>query len=69
MKKPRSLNYIPHNKYTHIDTNRGEEWDSYLENLSRTVSKACEKFFESRGIVAFSSFTNARHPLPPSPSA
>jgi len=50
MKKPRSINYVPHNKFVHIDTSNGEDWDSYMENLSLTVSKACDKFFEKRGI-------------------
>lgn len=67
MKKPRSLNYIPHNKWQHIDTNKGEEWDSYLENLSKTVSRACEKFFASRGIVSISFTQTRRPPLEPTP--
>lgn len=49
------VNYVPHNKYIHIDT-KGDDNEDYLINLSRTVSVACDKFFEKRGILTINPF-------------
>ncbi len=49
-------NYVPHNKFIHIDT-KGDNYENYLRNLSNTVSVACDKFFERRGIVSVNPFT------------
>jgi hypothetical protein len=56
MKKGRKfVNYIPHNKYIHIDT-KGDDYEDYLINLSNTVSAACDKFFAKRGIFPINPF-------------
>jgi hypothetical protein len=49
------VNYVPHNKYVHIDT-KGDDNEDYLINLSRTVSVACDKFFARRGILTINPF-------------
>ena len=56
MRKGRKfVNYVPHNKYIHIDT-KGDDCEDYLINLSRTVSVACDKFFSKRGIFPVNPF-------------
>ena len=49
------VNYVPHNKFIHIDT-KGDDYEDYLKNLSHTVSVACDKFFEKRGIFTINPF-------------
>lgn len=49
------VNYVPHNKFVHIDT-KGDDYEDYLTNLSHTVSVACDKFFAKRGIFAINPF-------------
>jgi hypothetical protein len=51
------VNYIPHNKFIHIDT-KGDDYEDYLINLSNTVSLACDKFFAKRGIFPVNPFMN-----------
>jgi hypothetical protein len=56
MRKGRKfVNYVPHNKYLHIDT-KGDDYEDYLINLSHTVSVACDKFFAKRGIITINPF-------------
>lgn len=56
MRKGRKfVNYVPHNKYVHIET-KGDDSEDYLINLSRTVSVACDKFFSKRGIFTINPF-------------
>jgi hypothetical protein len=56
MRKGRTfVNYVPHNKYLHIDT-KGDDYEDYLTNLSHTVSVACDKFFAKRGILTINPF-------------
>ena len=43
-------NYVPHNAVVHRDTTNGEGWDDYLENLSKSVGKACDKWLEAKGL-------------------
>ena len=50
-KRPR--NYTPHNKWQHRDTAKGEDWEAYLLNLSRTVGAACDKWLSARGIHSY----------------
>lgn len=50
-KGKRPINYVPHNKWQHRDTSHGEDWEAYVENLSRVVGAACDRFFQKRGIV------------------
>ena len=49
------VNYVPHNKFVHIDT-KGDDYEDYLTNLSHTVSVACDKFFAKRGIFTINPF-------------
>jgi hypothetical protein len=47
----KSINYVPHNQFRHIETRRtDEDWEDYLLNLSEIVSTACDKWLASRGI-------------------
>jgi hypothetical protein len=56
MRKGRKfVNYVPHNKYLHIDT-KGDDFEDYLINLSHPVSAACDKFFAKRGIFPINPF-------------
>lgn len=56
MRKGRKfVNYVPHNKYLHIDT-KGDDYEDYLINLSNTVSEACDRFFAKRGIFPVNPF-------------
>ena len=52
-KKSVNINYVPHNEYRHVETRRTEEdYEEYLENLSRVVSVACDKWLRSKGLSA-----------------
>jgi hypothetical protein len=53
------INYVPHNKYIHIATKREDNWDTYLANLSSTVNRACDRFFDKRGIERNHQFVNS----------
>jgi hypothetical protein len=47
-RNPKFRNYVPHSKWGEVRKFDGD--DAYLENLSRTVTEACNRFFKSRGI-------------------
>jgi len=50
-KMPAHKNYVPHNEILHIETRRSQDdWDDYLNNLSKIVGEACDKWLASRGI-------------------
>ena len=57
MKGKRLVNYIPHNKFVHVNT-KGDDYEDYLINLSNTVTVACDKFFERRGIISVNPFAS-----------
>jgi hypothetical protein len=48
--KGRNINYVPWNEYRKHEWAE-EDWESYMHDLSITVSRACDKFFESRGMT------------------
>lgn len=57
----RHLNHVPWNNIEHIDTRKQEEdFEDYLSNLSRTVSRACEEFFKKRGMVVSYQFPETK---------
>ena len=48
---PKNRNFVPHNEHRHIETRRtDEDWENYLNNLSKTVGEACDRFFVSRNM-------------------
>lgn len=47
-KNSKFRNYVPHSKWGEVRKFDGDE--EYLENLSRTVTEACNRFFKKRGI-------------------
>jgi len=46
----KNINYLPHKGYFHRST-KDDDWENYINNLSSSVSKACDKFFEKRGMT------------------
>lgn len=49
-------NYVPHSKWGEV--RKFDEDGDYLENLSRTVTEACNRFFKKRGIESSMSMAN-----------
>jgi len=47
-KNPTFRNYVPHTKWEKV--REFETGDEYLENLSRIVGAACDKFLRSRNL-------------------
>jgi hypothetical protein len=43
----KNINYLPHKGY---ETKKDNSFEDYLNNLSSSVSKACDLFFIKRGI-------------------